>query len=321
MPPLFDLHCDTATECLAFMGSVQRLARNRLQVSVHALKDAGALAQFFAFFLPPDEVLAQRGFSAGRWAYYEGVRETFLRELGENANDLRLARCVSDIEKNAAAKRVSALISIENGAVLEGELLRLDTLYRDGVRLITLTWNNENELAWSCAEPDPAKGLKPFGREVVARMNELGMLVDVSHLSDAGFYDVARLSRAPFLASHSCARELCPHRRNLTDDMLRIIGEHGGVAGVALFPPFLNAEPDRASLEDFLSHVAHMLDHAGVDAVALGSDFDGMDRAAEGFTYYDMPLIANALARRFGSAQAEKICSGNALRLLRDVLG
>ena len=160
-------------------------------------------------------------------------------------------------------------------------------------------------------------GLKPFGIESIERMNELGILIDVSHLSDGGYYDVARLSKKPFVASHSCARALCNHPRNMTDDMLRVLGEKGGICGINFCAPFLRENANYSAIADIVLHAEHIRNKAGIDAVALGSDFDGIDDTLEFKDYTGMPTIADALLKRFTESEVDKICSENAMRVIR----
>ena len=214
------------------------------------------------------------------------------------------------------------MLTVEDGACLDGELSRLQTMFDLGVRLITLTWNYENCLGFPNS-PDPAlhaRGLKDFGLETLAEMDRLGILVDVSHLSEGGFWDVVRENKKPFVASHSCARALCDHSRNLTDEQLRALGDCGGVCGVNFYSQFLRAGAEHTANEDILRHMAHIADHAGMEAVALGSDFDGISCTLEMENYSGLAHLAELIADRFGSANAEKICCQNALRLFRDVM-
>ena len=166
------------------------------------------------------------------------------------------------------------------------------------------------------------KGLKPFGIEIVERMNELGMLIDVSHLSDGGFFDCIKYSRVPVVASHSNARSLCKHPRNLTDEMLHLLGENGGVAGVNFYSAFLR-ESGRAEISDLARHVLWMVDKAGEDAVALGTDFDGFPKEALPKGIRDVMDVAKLWEEleRTGltGRQIEKIASGNILRVMKDV--
>ena len=208
--------------------------------------------------------------------------------------------------------------------VVQGEVFSLGKkLYERGVRMVTLTWNYENSLAFPNS-PEPEKhglGLKDFGFEVIDRMNSLGMVVDVSHLSEGGFYDVAQCSRKPFVASHSCARALCDHSRNLTDRQLRTLGEKGGVCGVNFYSAFLSPESEFSRNEEILRHMEYIVNKAGIEAAALGSDFDGITCGLEMQDYSGMAHLAELIADRFGGDNADKILNKNALRVFEEVIG
>ena len=199
-------------------------------------------------------------------------------------------------------------------------------MYRQGIRLITLTWNYENCLGYPNSRDGAVmnQGLKPFGLEMVDRMNALGILVDVSHLSDGGFWDCIRVSRSPIIASHSNTRSLCGVPRNLTDDMLRALAEKGGAAGLNFYPVFLREKVSEVTVQDIARHAAHMISEAGEDLPAIGTDFDGF--VCKDVTGYlsgpgDMELVWEAMKKQgITERQLDKIWSGNALRVLKAVL-
>lgn len=189
---------------------------------------------------------------------------------------------------------------------------RLDRMWEDGVRLLTLTWNYENALGY----PNGSEGgLKPAGYEAVAYMQKLGMLVDVSHLSDRGFWDVLKVAKKPVVASHSCARTLCGHQRNLTDAQLRALGENGGIVGVNFHAPFLKENGVSGSVEEVAHHLRHIISCAGSEAAALGSDYDGMQGTPQWGGCEGMPHLIEALSLYFDEKTLRKICYQNASRL------
>ena len=165
------------------------------------------------------------------------------------------------------------------------------------------------------------KGLKPFGIAVVERMNELGMMIDVSHLSDGGFWDVLKYSKKPVVASHSNARALCNHPRNLTDDMIRALAEKGGVAGVNFYPAFVH-ESHKITAENLADHVEYMYRKGGEDFVAMGTDFDGFDDGESTIIHIgQMEEVFDAIKKKgFSASQMDKIWSGNALRVIKETL-
>jgi membrane dipeptidase len=147
-------------------------------------------------------------------------------------------------------------------------------------------------------------------------MNDLGMIIDVSHMSEGGFYDVAKYSKQPFVASHSCARALCNHRRNLTDDQLKVLGEKGGFVGVNFECSFLKEGSSRATVDQVVEHLEYMKNKAGIDAVAFGSDFDGIGNDLDFGDYAGMPKVIAALEKHFTDDEIEKICWKNAYRVI-----
>ncbi|MBQ1788298.1 MAG: membrane dipeptidase, partial [Erysipelotrichaceae bacterium] len=193
--------------------------------------------------------------------------------------------------------------------------------YNDGVRIMTLTWNYENSLGFPNSR-DPElhkKGLKPFGIEAVRRMNELGMIVDVSHLSEGGFYDVAKHSEKPFVATHSCSRALCSHQRNLTDDQLRTLADCGGVVGINFNGPFLADGAQEIDTDAIVRHAQHMYNVAGIDTLAWGSDFDGIGNDLEIRDASGIQLLYEALKEHYSEEDLEKIFYRNVLRVYKEV--
>ena len=322
MMNIVDLHCDTLMGCVRGVP----LAKNDMHIDIEKLKKGGALAQFFAIFIPTGESAKRHENYLPPYEYFCATYEAYLREMKLNAADIAPALCSADIEKNMAAGKISSLLTIEDGgAVFQDQMARVEEAYEKGVRLVTLTWFYENCVGYPCSKDQPElmeKGLKPFGVDVVRRMNELGMIVDVSHLSDGGFWDVVKYSSKPFVASHSCCRALCQHPRDLTDEMLKALGDKGGVIGVNFCDSFLRTGgSDKAYIADVVKHLRHMADKAGIDAPAFGSDYDGISDNLEWGNYAGMPLIVDAMKAEFTASEIDKICHGNALRLIKEVIG
>lgn len=212
---------------------------------------------------------------------------------------------------------------MEEGGVLNGNRNRLEELYQRGVRLITLTWNYENCIGYpnSRNAQEMQKGLKSFGKQVVEEMNERGMLVDVSHLSDGGFWDCIRLSKKPIIASHSNARALCAHPRNLSDEMLCALGECGGVVGLNFYPQFLQSDRS-AEVLDIAKHGMHILQKAGEDSVALGTEFDGFEAGKNWIRgIEEIECVWDALKKAgMTERQLDKLSYQNVKRVLGEVL-
>ena len=314
-----DLHCDTL---LTMQQTGTGLDTAPGHVCLDKLNQSGALLQCFAAYIPMNETAVEYRVSVEPWVYFLQQAELFARETARFPDVLRPVRSMNEIRENLRAGRVSAVLTVEDGACIDGKIERVQTMYDHGVRLVTLTWNYENSIGYPNAE-DPALhglGLKEFGLEVLAEMGRLGMIVDVSHLSEGGFWDVVRENKKPFVASHSCARALCSHSRNLTDEQLRALGDAGGVCGVNFYSRFLRDDSDYTANADILRHLAHIIDKAGSEAAALGSDFDGIDCGLELEDYTGLPHLAEQIADRFGADLAEKICAGNALRVFGEIL-
>ncbi len=319
---LIDLHCDTAVERVLLRK--EGLRQNGGQLDLRRMEAGDVVAQVFALMIYSHEEARALRLAREPWALYAAARDSFFDALAQCGGELALACTADDLAANMADGRRSALLSVEDGALLEGNLSRIAALHRDGVRLLTLTWNYENCLGFPNSD-DPAahaRGLKPFGKEAVECLNEVGIVVDVSHLSRGGFFDVADVSSRPFVASHSCARALCNHRRNLDDDMLRVIGEKGGVVGVNYCPYFLLDGGRETLSEDVRRHIRHIVNRAGIEAVALGSDFDGIgDSALEFGDCAGVPAMLAPLRGEFSSEDFDKLTHKNALRVLRDCIG
>ena len=311
---LIDFHCDTILR-LVQQGEAVGLRRNSLSVDIEKLRAGDVTAQFFALFIDLAET--------------ENPLETcllmidrFYREIEANREDISIARCHQDLLDNEASGRISAFLTVEEGGVLKGRMENLRILHKLGVRLITLTWNYPNEIGFpNTLDPEKDKGLTPFGRDVVAEMNRLGMIIDVSHLSDRGFYDVARLSEKPFIASHSNARAMTLHSRNLTDDMIKVLSEKGGITGLNFSKNFLGVS-DVSLIEDMVRHIKHIHKVGGIEVVAVGTDFDGIKPRQEIETIGEMDKLATALqSSGFAPSEVEKIFHGNARRVIRDTIG
>lgn len=305
-----DAHCDT-------IGRIYHekceLLENNFDLDLKRLQKYVSPVQVFAIWLEP--------------IYYQSPLRQTLKVLDyyyaqiEKNNGL-IGHCNSfiDITNNENEGKVSAIVSLEGGEALEGELSNLRMLYRLGVRGVTLTWNHRNQLADGVSESETNGGLTQFGKDVVKEMNRLGMLVDVSHISEAGFWDVIKISDSPVIASHSNSKSICEHRRNLTDNQLKAISEKGGVIGLNCYPPFVSKNAT-VEISDLILHIKHILNIAGEDAIGLGMDFDGIDIAPLGFhNVSDLEILFDLIEKNFGSMVLDKIAYKNFLRVIYDIL-
>lgn len=322
-----DLHCDTLTSLFMHSRSHPDLYdAPYASVDLRRLRQAGAMAQFFAVFLP------NPGFFSSELIDVLSDEDYFEELAGYLSDNLRahpqvaaFARNAQDLIEHAASDKTSAFLTIEDGRLIDGKFDHLDRFYALGVRILTLTWNFPNCFG-SPNSDDPLvmqEGLTRFGKEAIAQMESLGMLIDVSHLSDGGFYDVARIAQKPFAATHSNSRTLAPHRRNLTDEMVKLLGEKGGVAGLNFCPAFLNTDPQdlHSTAGRIAQHARHLAHCGGIECVALGGDLDGISGDLEIGDPTQMPLLEKALrAEGFSEADLERIFYKNALRIIQDVL-
>lgn len=318
---IIDLHCDTV---LLSSDAGKDFRTWNGHINLKKLQQGGCLAQCFALFIPAYDALAEYSSltDPSPRAIYEQLLRAYRENLARFSEILRPALSAEDVRANAENGFLSALLTVEDGMLVEGETDFLDRMEADGVRMLALTWNYENCIGYPNS-PDPSehtgRGLKEFGFEVIDRMNSLGMIIDVSHLSEAGFMDVARCSRKPFAASHSCCRALCGHQRNLTDEQLRILGDCGGVVGINFYSRFLTDGSENARIEDIVRHMKRIRDKAGIESLAWGSDFDGFETGIEFGDYAGMPRLIDALSRDFTEDEIDRINSGNFLRLLKEV--
>ncbi|MBC8015836.1 MAG: membrane dipeptidase [Sporomusaceae bacterium] len=312
MTQIIDLHCDTI---LHLMDQPQlKLKNNHLSVDIQKLKAANGLAQFFVLYinLGKHQNPLQRCLS---------MIDVFYQEVEANGAEIAVARNAQEMFLNQQAGKISAFLTIEEGGVLQGCLENLRNFYRLGVRLITLTWNYPNEIGYpNCEERYQTQGLTEFGQQVVREMNRLGMIIDVSHLSDQGFYDVVNLSSKPFVASHSNARAVRDHGRNLTDDMIRQLAQKGGVMGINFYGEFLG-NSKISKVDDMVAHIKHIYHVGGLDVLALGTDFDGIECPLEIATIAQMDKLIGALSKNgFSEDEIEKIAYKNTMRVIQDCL-
>lgn len=336
MTPIIDMHCDTIYKIyeLRRQGENVGLRSNKLHVDLLRMKEAGYMAQCFAMFtyMPYTE---ERGVDPAEYA--KALSDTMDRELEANSDLIRPALTAGDIVRNYREGFLSAIKTVEEGAVYKGRPEMVRFFYEHGVRKSTLTWNFENELAFPNRAvrnletgeyrvfPETERGLKKAGQDVVQLMEELGMLIDVSHLGDAGILEVLDLvgAHTPVIASHSNARAVTGHPRNLTDQMLRGIAEHGGVTGLNFCAEFLTEDGNGVSrIKDMVRHVRYIYNVAGSDAIGLGTDFDGIDDQLEIDGAGQMQKLADALMKAgFTTGEVEKIFWRNVMRVYEEVLG
>lgn len=305
-----DCHCDTIVTAF---NNRQELYENKIHVDLKRLMKYKSHVQFFALWLDP--------------VYYSvSMRQTmkyidyYYKEISKNKNIISHVNSYKDIEKNIEQNKISSLLSIEGGEALEGEISALKIYYRLGVRAMTLTWNYRNQIADGAFENATGGGLTTFGKKVVSQMNSLGMIIDVSHLSDAGFWDVDKISEKPYIASHSNARKICNSQRNLTDEQIKAISKKGGAIGINLYPKFLSLN-EKSDINDILKHIDYIINIGGEDCIGIGCDFDGINCMPENiYGVESLEFIINEVEKKYGFLVAEKFAGKNFLRVMKDVL-
>lgn len=289
---LIDLHCDTLTalspEDGPLLDSLRDPARRKASAALLAkrIQSANTLdlpARHFSLSAIPKEVHwcqccaifvpdGLRGEEAA--AYYNLHQRSFRRQMGALSDRVLPCRTAADVQAAWAAGKTAAILTVENGSALAGRLERIEALAGDGVRMLTLTWNGENELGSGNAT---GHGLSPFGREAVRELERQGIVVDASHLNDQGVEDLLDTAEKPFAASHSNARTVCGHRRNLADGQIRELVRRGCLIGLNFHSPFLREDGCPAAPDDLWRHTAHFLELGAENTLALGSDADGAD--------------------------------------------
>ena len=271
--PVFDLHCDTA---LAIVEGRKSLGRNDCHIDLERAGELGGYAQCFAMFTTPE---FDKWYGKPATQVFDAMLSNLERELEINSDRIAKAGSTAEIEANLSCGKMSAILTLEGPAGIEFDAGRLEELYDRGFRISTLGWNEKNILTGSRAT---GGGLTDAGREYVRECQRLGILVDVSHISDEAFWDIMDITEAPVIATHSNLRAICGHGRNLTDDMYRAIVQTGGTAGINLCAPFIRA--DHADLDAVCDHILRMLelDPSG-EHVSLGGDLDGCDVLPAGF--------------------------------------
>ena len=316
---LIDMHCDTIGKILDLdhCGDFQE---NQCSINISKLKNANSLAQFFACFTKAD--MYEEKYEACYAHLLEMI--TFAeQQVTQNIKEIDFAYSWNDIIKCKNEDKIAAILTVEEGGILNGKIERLKILYEKKIRLMTLLWNYENCIGYPNSKDSEImkKGLKPFGVEVVEEMGSLGMIVDVSHASDGTFWDVLHYAKSPVVASHSNCRSLCAHPRNLSDEMIKALAEKGGVSGLNLYGLFLNGKKE-STLESMTAHVLHMLNKGGSEFAAIGTDFDGFDgmEREDIKDITEMEKLWYALKEKgVSEEQLDKIWNGNVMRIMKEI--
>ncbi|WP_010296140.1 dipeptidase [Clostridium senegalense] len=306
-----DLHCDTASRML-YEGL--DLRESECKVSIEKLIKGGGLAQFFAFFVELDN-------KKDPFLEFKNQYDNFIYEVSKNKDKIQIVTNLKELEKCNLENKVGAFLTIEEGEVLKDNIDMVEEVYKLGIRLITLTWNYKNSLGYPNFEfVYKDNGLTDKGKEVVEAMEHFGIIPDCSHLSDKGFYDLVDICKKPFIASHSNARTITNHPRNLTDDMIKKLALKGGVMGINFCSVFLG-ESEEAKISQMINHIKHIVNVGGIGIVALGSDFDGIENEVEIKNTSEMNNLAYALKKEgLKESDIEKIFFKNVKNVLKETL-
>lgn len=306
-----DTHCDTI---IRVMETKSNIYKNELHADLQRMMKYGGYIQFFAACINPEngQAYALKKIIKAVDALY-GQMEIYNEFIS-------LCHNYKEIENALKLNKVAAILAVEGGDALQGDLSVLRILYRLGVRSMTLTWNYRNEISDGIMEGEMAGGLTLFGKDVVREMNRLGMLIDLSHISEKGFCDAVELSEDPVILSHSNAKRLCNHVRNASDKQLIVVRDCGGVVCVNFCPDFLN-DSGEAAICDIIRHIEYMAGLIGIEHVGIGSDFDGISKLPVGVGgVQGIETVFNELYRlNYPEEYIEKLVGKNVLRLIKEV--
>ena len=310
-----DSHTDTP---MIFPGHFNIGEKQGGKVNLPFMEEGRIDAAFMVAYIPQGE--RDEASLAKATAYAEERLKEVIRQEQLNPMRMGIARTPDDLLRLKQAGKKAIFLGIENGYALGKDVNNVRKFRDMGVSYITLCHNGDNDLCDSARGKGEWKGLSPLGKQMVAEMNRLGVMVDISHAAESTFYDVLACSRYPIIASHSSARALCNHPRNLTDDQLKAIAGQGGVVQLCLYKGFINEEAEKASVSDAIRHINHMVDLIGVEHVGIGSDFDGDGeligcRASNELINITMHLLKEG----YSETDISRIWGGNFLRVMRQV--
>ena len=312
MSAIFDLHCDTLTRGGGPSRTPNSLDNPAFQLSLSKVPAGTKWVQCFAVFIP-DRFRGQDAVD-----FFDRHAAAFHRQAEEQRARLAACRSGRELEAAIAEGKFAGILTVEGGAALAGRLDRVRAIHDAGVRMMTLTWNGPNELA---SGSDTSGGFTPFGREAVAEMERLGVLVDVSHLNDRGFEELLGFAKKPFVASHSNARAVCGHMRNLPDEFIREMVRRGGLIGLNYCNEFLS-DDCTGDLDSFYRHVCYFLELGAENCLALGSDYDGAGMHEDlNSVEKSLNIYGYLTAHGIPAETAEDICFNNAWRFFQTWMG
>lgn len=306
-----DLHCDTASKI--FYENLN-IKNERCKANINNLRKGESLGQVFAFFI--DQKLNNDPYDE-----FIKLYNNFIKEIKENSNEIEIVRNLEELNNAEKEGKIGAFLSIEEGEVIKGNIDNLRKVYDMGVRILTITWNYKNQLGYPNKNyTHRDKRLTEKGIEIIEECEDLGIIPDSSHLSDAGFYDLIKVCKKPFIASHSNARAITNHPRNLDDHMIKSLAEKGGIMGINFCSDFLGTK-SISSIEDMILHIKHIKNIGGIDVIALGSDFDGIENEVEIKNSSEFNKLYDSLKNNnFSEIEIEKIFYKNVIRVFKETL-
>jgi len=312
---IIDAHCDTVGLMASESGPYDFTRRNRQgHIDLPRLRESGIALQFFALYIEEEHK------PEGSLRRCLQLLDHYYRTMENCPDSVSTIFSTAGIEQSIKSNKLAALLSIEGGEALENSIEVLHILFRLGIRALGLTWNQQNQLATGVGRGSGGYGLTSFGRTVIREMNNLGMIVDLAHINERGFFEAIGTSSEPVIVSHANARSLCDHPRNLTDEQLKELAESRGVIGLSFYPAFIS--PGEATMENLLDHFVHIAETIGSDHLGFGSDFDGINKVLPGLEdVTGLPRLIEGLLRRgFSRKEVKKIAGGNFLQILKKIL-
>ncbi|MBS3886528.1 MAG: dipeptidase [Dethiobacter sp.] len=310
-----DAHCDTVQLFNGINKSYHFGQRNQVgHLDLPRLREGGVKIQFFALFLEPEYkacAALERTLT---------LMEHFLYEMGKHPESVAVIQSWPDLAAALAKDKLGAILALEGAEALANvEILHI--LYRLGLRSVGLTWNARNMLADGVGAGRNPGGLTELGREMVREMNRLGILVDAAHLAPRGFYDLLTETSLPIIVTHANAAGVCSHKRNLSDEQLRLLRDNDGVVGLTYYPPFV-AHSATCGIEELLDHFCYIADRFGINILGLGSDYDGISTVVNGLNDVSrLPRLTEALLQRgFSPEEVKQILGENFLRVIKTTL-
>lgn len=311
---IFDTHCDTMS---VMLDEGTELTDKRYSVNLIDALNKLPYIQCFSAFVDPKYVNNNRAFERAI-----NILDKFEIETEKNVEKIHKITTSKDIEEVIENDLFGAILTIENGSAIAGNLDNIEKLYKRGVRIMSVTWNQDNDLACG-AMTNNDKGLTNLGKQYIKELEKNNILVDVSHASKQTFYDIAKIATRPVIATHSNTKKLCNHPRNLTDDQIKTIANMGGIIGICFCGKFLT-EKEQSNIDDIINHIEHVAQLVGTDCIGLGSDFDGFNpqELPQGLTgIKDINNIFEKMKNRgFSEEDINKIAGGNFVRLLREYI-